>query len=400
MPSKSRIYAFSNKKCFQVFSDFPTKSSRKIQAMKTIQLFRFQYISTILISLASVIISCSDPLASDTSNSRNVANLDMMMAAWAKDNTAMGGVAFTRGGRILYQNFTGFRTINAGAPVKSDSTTIYQVASMTKMFTSVIIHQLIEERRLTLSTKLSEFYPQIKNSENITIRHMLEHRSGLHNWTTDEDLASWSFSPQTREQMVARFATYTPEFTPDARRYYSNTNYSLLGFIIERLTQSTYAEQVRIRIVNKIGLKNTYDGTATTAGRLTEAQSYSKGLFEWTVVPKTHISTLVGTGSIYSTPLDICRFLEALFDGKLVNATSLQSITTPNPDVTGDLGKGIDKEKLYSGTLDTFTKSARIDGFTGQAFYFPDDRTACVVIFNGFTRTNLVFEPARVFYGK
>ena len=322
------------------------------------------------------------------------------MAMWEKDNSAMGAVAFTRGGKVLYQHYTGFRAITDNGGVKADSTTIYRVASMTKMFTSVIIHQLIDERRLTLNTKLSVFYPQIKNAENITIRHLLEHRSGLHNWTTDEDLASWSYIPQTREQMIARFATYSPEFTPDARRYYSNTNYSLLGFIIEQLTQSTYAEQVRIRIVEKIGLKNTYDGTAANAGRPTEAKSYTRGFFAWLPTPESHISTSVGTGSIYSTPLDICRFLEALFGGRLVSAASLQSMITPNPDVSGDLGKGIDKEKLYNGSLDVFTKSARIDGFTGQAFYFPADSTACVVIFNGFTRTNMVFEPARVFYGK
>lgn len=346
--------------------------------------------------------SCSDPLSGDATPRTKVARLDAMMAMWEKDNAAMGAVAFTKGGKVLYQNYTGFARRSDNTVTKADSTTIYQVASMTKMFTSVMIHQLIDEGRLQLSTKLSEFYPQIKNAENITIRHLLEHRSGLHNWSIDADLASWSFSPQTREQMLARFATYTPEFTPDEKRYYSNTNYSLLGYIIETVTRSTYAEQLRMRIADRIGLKNTYDGTTTLPARPTEAQSFTRNLLpaSWQLAPKTHISTLLGTGSVFSTPVDICRFLEALFAGQLTSQQSLRSMITPNSEQKGDLGKGIDKETLFGGTLETHTKSARIDGFTGQAFYFPADSTACVVILNGFTRTNIVFEPARLYYGK
>jgi D-alanyl-D-alanine carboxypeptidase len=348
-------------------------------------------------AVVASIVSCTDPISPDAPTT---AKLDNLLARWEKDNSAMGGVAFTKGGKILYQNYTGSATISGNSSTKADSNTIYQVASITKIFTSVIIHQLIDEQRLQLTAKLSDFFPQIAGAENITIRHLLQHRSGLHNWTTDTDLETWAYTPQTREQMLARFATYKTEFAPDEKRYYSNTNYSLLGYIIENITRTSYAEQVRIRIVNKVGLTHTYDGSFSAASRPFEAQSFTRDLFSWKQAKKTDLNALLGTGSIFSTPLDICRFLEALFAGKLVSAAALASITTPDSQQKGDLGKGIDKEALFNNSLDTFTKSGRIDGFTGQAFYFPADGIAGVVLLNGFTRTNIIFEPVRVYYGK
>ena len=189
--------------------------------------------------------------------------LDEMFNVLESNNRMMGSVTLRQNGKIIYSRVLGYRNIEENNKIKSNTETGFRVGSISKVFTSVMIFQLIEERKLTLDTKLSKFFPEITNADKISIEQLLSHRSGLASYPQNIDYSdpkAWIYQSQNRAQMIERFAIAKPIFEPGEKRQYSNTNYTLLGYIIEILTKSNYSKQLDKRIVKKIGLKNTHFG--------------------------------------------------------------------------------------------------------------------------------------------
>lgn len=312
--------------------------------------------------------------------------LDGLFDVLEKNDKMMGVVTINRDGRTIYSRALGYARISGAEKVKNDAETVFPIASLTKTFTAVLIFQLIEEKKLTLETKLSEFFPQIANAERITIEQMLNHRSGIHNFSLDADYQEWKTVPHTKKEMLARFAGYKPEFEPNEKEVYSNTPYILLGYIIENLTKSTFGEQLDRRIVKKIGLKNTFlDGVAGKAARSkNRAVSYTFGGGRWHPVEKrAQPSNTAAAGGIVSTTADVIRFAAALFDHKLIGAKSLETMTAP-PTVTGnDTAKGIARIVFNNKTKVGYTYDGSVDSFGSVYFYVPSDRLAVAVTTNG-----------------
>jgi len=171
--------------------------------------------------------------------------MDNLLSLLSEKNKAILSIEIVEKGKQTYQNQTGFAFYDsAGQKVKADAQTQYRVGSITKMFTATLIMQLIEQDKLSLTTPLSDFYPEIKNAQEITIDHMLMHRSGLFNYTADVGFREYASKPQSQVQMIGRFVNFEPEFKPGAKYSYSNTNYMLLGYIIEEIAGERYQRGV------------------------------------------------------------------------------------------------------------------------------------------------------------
>ncbi|RFS16521.1 class A beta-lactamase-related serine hydrolase [Emticicia sp. C21] len=194
------------------------------------------------------------------SQSINTAQLDSLFNALAKNEVAMGSLAISINGKIQFQKAIGYANIDSRIPAQI--TTRYRIGSVSKMFTSVMIFQLIEERKLSLDQKLSQYFPDLPNADKITISHLLYHRSGLHNYTEGTDFKAWMNKPQTHEHMLNVMKGLKPDFEPGAQVSYSNTNFLLLSYIIEKVSKMAYAQALSQRITSKIGLKDTYYGGA------------------------------------------------------------------------------------------------------------------------------------------
>src|SRR5690606_9537400 len=128
--------------------------------------------------------------------------------------------------------------------------TKFRIGSITKMFTATMILQLVEEGKLTMETKLGAYFPSVPNAKEITIEQLLNHHSGLYN-ITDEEYLNYYTQPKTQQEILERIAKQTPDFPPGERGAYSNTNYLLLGYILEKLTDKSYAENLHSRITGK-----------------------------------------------------------------------------------------------------------------------------------------------------
>jgi CubicO group peptidase (beta-lactamase class C family) len=277
----------------------------------------------------------------------------------------------------------GYSKISDAAWVRNSDTTKFRIASLTKTFTAVMVFQLIEEKKLTLETKLAKFFPQIANADKVTIEQMLIHRSGIHNFSLDADYQEWKIKPHTQKEILARFAAYKSEFNPNEKEDYSNTAYVLLGYIIERLTNSTYGEQLNRRILKKIGLKNTYAGGRINPSK-GEAFAYTFAGSKWHQVSKnTDLSNAAGAGAIVSTTADINLFLAALFDKKLLGEESLQIMTAPLNVTGNDTAKGLSRMLFNNRTKVGFTYDGSVDAFGSVYFYVPADKLGVSITSNG-----------------
>jgi D-alanyl-D-alanine carboxypeptidase len=304
----------------------------------------------------------------------NTSKIDSLFDALSNNNKAMGSIAISKNGKMLYAKAIGFSSI--AEKVKSTEKTKYRIGSITKTFTTVLVLQLIEEKKLSLTTTLDKYFPSVPNAKSITISNLLNHRSGIHNFTNDPEYLTWMMKPKTKDEMVAIIAKSPSDFQPDSKAEYSNSNFVLLGFIIEKLRTKTYSEVLAERITKKIGLTETNYGTATDVKR-NESYSYNWMNGKWNQEPETDMSVPHGAGAIVSTPSDLTKFLEALFAGKLVKSESLSKMKT----ITDNYGMG-----LFQFPFDGkkgFGHTGGIDGFASSASYFPSDSLAVAYCTNG-----------------
>jgi CubicO group peptidase (beta-lactamase class C family) len=303
----------------------------------------------------------------------NTAKLDSLLTSLAANNKLMGSLAVSRQGQVVYNHAFGYAQLEPKTP--ATPATRYRMGSISKMFTAVMIFQLIEEKKLTLGTKLATFFPQLPNAKTITIEQLLSHRSGLHSFTDEAAYGTYLAQPKTQAEMLAIMARFTPDFEPGAKFAYSNSGYVVLGYLVEKLGKQPYAQALQKRVAAKAGLKNTYYGGKIDPKKQ-EAFSYEPGLGGWQPDTETDMSIPGGAGAVVSTPADLDRFLEALFGGKLVAAASLGEMKT----IRDGFGRGL--MLLPFGSKQSYGHGGSIDGFQSMASYFPADKLAVTLSTN------------------
>jgi D-alanyl-D-alanine carboxypeptidase len=254
--------------------------------------------------------------------------LDRFFDRLAEKNQAMGSLAIVKDGKVLYARAIGYGQINGTEKKPLTAANRFRIASIGKTYTAVMILQLVEERRLRLNDTLDRFFPQVPNAGKITIVQMLSHRSGVPNLRPEWDpLRNWR-NGITKEDTLALIARATPNFEPDTKQAYSNSGYFLLTRILEKITGKSYAEALAERITSKIGLADTCIEAGFIDVNKNESLTYIPSGGDWKQHPETHPSIAYGAGQIMSTPLDLARFIQPLFDGKLVSRESLDRMTT------------------------------------------------------------------------
>lgn len=336
----------------------------------------------------------------------DVKKMDQLFDALESSDRMMGSVTLTKDGKVIYQRFLGYREIPDKGKAKADAETIYRIGSITKVFTAVMIWQLIEEKKLTLETPLSRFFPNIPNADKITVAHLLSHTSGLHDYSEGvsydpADASAWIYRPQTTAGLVARIAALKPDFAPGERRRYSNTNYTLLGYIIEAVTRSTYGKQLDKRIAGKLGLKRTrYDGKIEARGN--EAYSYVYNEGKWNKNPGQELSVAGGAGGIVSTTREMAKFINALSAYKLISRNSLDKMTTPFDAKLPDSHLGIAQFTLRGIDKKAISKQGGIDAFTSDIVYVPEDRFAFALAINGnnYPKSKIFWSVMDIYYNR
>ncbi|WP_297332126.1 serine hydrolase domain-containing protein [Flavobacterium sp.] len=300
--------------------------------------------------------------------------IDSLLSYFAANNKFMGSVSIREKDKVVFERAYGYA--DAENKIKANADTKYKIGSITKMFTSVIVFQLIEEKKLTADTKLSQFFPNIKNADSITITNLLNHTSGLYNFTNDSIFGSYVTAFQPHKSMLKKIEAYEPVFSPGSKAEYSNSNYLLLGYIIEDILKKPYKDVVEERIVKKLGLKNTYYYGKINPRR-NEAYSYHYNGTDWERHEEWNESVAGAAGAMQSTPTDLTTFIRALFEGKLVKKTSLDEM------LKFDYGYGKGIFSFPFGERHFYGHNGGIENFTSSLGYYPKEGLAVALTVNG-----------------
>lgn len=324
----------------------------------------------------------------------NKPKLDSLMDILAEKNNAMGSLIISSDGAVVYSRAIGYSQISSNEKLPATNQTKYRIGSITKMFTATMIFQLIEDGKLSLTTTVDKYFPQLPNAGKITISNLLNHRSGLHNFTDDPEYQTWMTQPKTREEMLAIIAKGGVDFQPNEKFSYSNSGYVVLGYILEKVSKQSYSKYLSNRITSKIGLSNTYVATRTETKK-NESFSYRFST-SWEQAPETDMSIPGAAGAIVSTPADLAKFIESLFSLKLVSNASLSQMKT----LTDGYGMGMFQIPFYE--KQAFGHNGGIDGFESTLAYFPEDDLAVAYCTNGqvYPMNNILIGVLSIYFNK
>ncbi len=318
-----------------------------------------------------VVLLISFFLQSQTNNNNK---LDSLFNSIEENKMGMGTVSIFKDGKEIYQKSIGFS--NLDLKTKAGELTKYRIGSITKTFTATIIMQLIDEKKLSLNTTLSSFFPKIKNAEKITIKNLLYHRSGLYNITNEEGFINWISKPRNRKEMLVKFIENGVDFEPDAKTSYSNTNYILLSYIAEDIDNKTFSEILETRIIEPLQLTRTLYGKEINLNE-NEAISYYQEDSDWKPITlETNLTGPMGAGAIVSTPRELNIFYDNLFSGKLVSNDALEQMKS----IKENMGMGM-SQLLFKG-LEVYGHDGGIDGFRSMAAYIPSKNVSIAFSFN------------------
>jgi len=317
---------------------------------------------------------CKMALAQDFDKAR----LDSYFNALDASNKFMGSVAVSQNGKIIYSRSTGFSDFEN--QIKADANSKYRIGSISKTFTTVLVLKAVEEKKLELSQTIDKYFPSIKNADKITIENLLQHRSGIHSFTNDKDYLTWNTQARTEKEMIDIIANGGSDFEPGSKSEYSNSNFVLLTFILEKTFRQPYSELLRKYITQPVGLDNTFLGGKINTSKF-ECRSY-KYMDTWKAEPETDISIPMGAGGIVSTPVDLVKFSDALFGGKLLKTESLELMKTVN----GQYGMGMFKIPFFD--LTGYGHTGGIDGFSSVFSYFSDGNISYSMTCNGSNYNN------------
>jgi CubicO group peptidase (beta-lactamase class C family) len=334
-----------------------------------------------------------------TSYAQNLekAKLDQFFDRLAQKKKAMGSLAIVKDGKVLYTRAIGYSQIDGTEGKPLTTANRFRLGSVTKMFTATMTLQLVEEGKLKLTDTLDKFFPQIPNARKITIEQILSHRSGIPNVRRERDgQTKVSTIPMGKDERLALIVKGTPDFEPGTTYQYSNSGYIILGLILEKVTGKPYERVLEERIASRIGLKDTYLATGNIDVSKNEALTYIHFGGDWKPVSETHPTILFSAGAIVSTPIDMAKFIQALFEGKLISRESLD-LMKPKRD---DEGAGMATFTFAGKTFYGHTGGA--DNYGAWLAYEPEEKLAITYTTNAkiYPVENIVRGVADIYYHK
>lgn len=316
--------------------------------------------------------------ATSFSQTFNTQRMDSLFHILEQKEKFMGSIAVSQNGKLLYTKAIGYSDLETSK--KATTATKYRIGSISKMFTAALILKAVEENKTSLAQTLDRYFPQIENSKKITIGNLLNHRSGIHSFTDDDDYLTYNTIPKSEKEMLALIAKGKSDFEPNSKSEYSNSNYVLLSYILEKIYKKDFATVLNTKIIKPLGLKDTYFG-GTTNIQNNESYSYS---FEgkWNKETETDMSIPMGAGSLVSNPTDLAFFIEQLFAGKIITSKSLALMKT----MTDNYGMGMFEFPYFE--KKSYGHTGGIDGFQSVVSYFPEEKLAIALTSNGVSYTN------------
>jgi len=269
----------------------------------------------LLMTIVWLLISQSSVLAQD-----KAAKIDELMTTYNSYRQFNGAVLVAENGKVIFKKGYGMANMEWNIPIETD--TKFRLGSITKQFTSMLILQLVQEGKIKLEGKITDYLPDYRKDtgDRITIHQLLNHTSGIPSYTgLPNFFQEISRNPYGVSDFVKKYASGDLEFEPGTKWNYNNSGYFLLGAIVERITGKPYEQVLKERILDPLGMKNTgYDHYATILPK--RAAGYEKRPGGFVNAPYLDMSLPYAAGSLYSTVEDLYLWDQALYTEKVLSS--------------------------------------------------------------------------------
>ena len=323
----------------------------------------------------------------------------------ALDNVLQNGVAeglpgvallVAQDGETVYSAAAGVASVEARVPLApSDRFRIY---SITKTFTATVVLQLVDEGVLSLDDTIGDWLyapavSRIPNIDQITVRQLLTHTSGIYDFADDDDSPFWAdafLSPGadwtriwTLPEILAYAdgANHAPYFAPGEGYHYANTGYLLLGMIVEKATGHPFGDELRTRILEPLALHDTFlaEGGAMPIGTVQGYQLLDGQLLN---VSASNLSWIWTAGGMVSTTADLARFAQATFAGELLSPASFHEMFTFIPTANPRKGQGTGIYRIETPHGELIGMDGSGPGFDASMMRLPAADITVVVLAN------------------
>lgn len=301
--------------------------------------------------------------------------LDEVVTTYFKYNKFNGSVLVAKGGKILLRKGYGFSNVKNQS--LNDAQTIFQVGSITKEFTAAIILRLAKQRKLKLSDPLSKYFTGFPKGDSITIKNLLTQTSGIFNYTDINDIWIQSGLPTGERNVLDTIMKKPLLFSPGEKFSYSNSNYMLLAYIIQKVTHRSYESVVREQIFQPLGMSQS--GFDFQDGKIK-----NKATGYWTLSsarvtegPISDSSEFIGSGEIYSTVGDLYKWHVALQQGKILSGAVQKEAYRA---YKGQYGYGWELDMIYGKKI--VGHGGRMFGFESKMIRIPADDLFVILLNN------------------
>lgn len=333
--------------------------------------------------------------------------IDETAKQWIASGKSAGvAVEISAHGRTVFARGYGWKVLGESAPVQPN--TEFHIASVTKEFTAAAILQLIQQGRLRLDDKLSKFFPTFPGGDRVTVRELLNHTSGIHNYT-EFGWKVWTLIELTHHHTTAEWVRHIEQqhplydFPPGTAWHYTNSGFYLLGAIVEKLSGMSLHDYFAKYLFDPLDLTRTaIDSGSDSATGPDGAEGYLGGGKAGSFKPipwyeDFSMSNPGGAGALRSTADDMTTWTNALFSGRVFDPRLFEAMITParlldgkmasarrvnmpSSEPGGDYGFGI-----RIGRLDgqpEIGHEGDIPGFQAAVYTYPQQGFTVVVLAN------------------
>ena len=323
----------------------------------------------------AICFSLSSAYARSQERPPETASYEGIFDSYSQTKQFSGTALVVTGGRTVFEKNYGSAVQEWQIPVSAD--TKFRIGSMTKQFTAALILLLEEDGRLSLSDSVAKYVTDAPPSwKQITLANLLGQTSGIPEFMAGRQAAEWSMSARSHAEILTFIERGAMEFSPGTRYEYSNSNYEVLGAIIEKVTGRPYAEVLSERILKPLGLSDT--GVDTDEAIVTKhADGYRNTDSGFARARSGSMSVAWSAGGMYSTTHDLAKWEQALYTGTLLRVASRNRMTTPG---LGSYGLGIEISQVDGQPV--YRHGGSIDGFNSFMSFIPAKDTAVIVLAN------------------
>lgn len=301
--------------------------------------------------------------------------LEQVASSYTANDAFMGTVLVTHGDQVLLDKAYGKAVLEWNVPNETGAK--FRIGSITKQLTAALVLLLQEQGKLSITDPVSKYLPDAPQAwAKITVADLLGQTSGIPDFTKIKGFPEWAANAHTWNEEFAFFKDKPLDFEPGSKFAYSNSNYGVLGGILEKVSGEKYGDLLRERIFGPLGMSDSGLDTDTLV-LPKRAEGYMHGPKGLVVARSESMSVPFSGGSIYSTTGDLLKWEQGLFGGKLLSANSLKAMTTPGK---GNYGLGV--YILNEDGVTIVQHNGAIEGFSSNLIYAPEKRICIVVLAN------------------